>query len=215
MAGVDLRAFTVHQPWARLIAIGEKLVENRDWHTNHRGIIAIHSSRSDACIRPKYDPRTKRWIDPRTMLLTDDMPHGVIVGLCEIIDTVQHRAMPSHPVWWRLQEHAYATGSVCWILARPFVLPKPIAVRGQQGIWKVPADVAAQVLCQVQGKSPHYLSAFTRGGEAATCGACGQVSDLATDRKEYLCQYCDRTQHDSTLHGVFDAYLPSTFWKVA
>jgi hypothetical protein len=45
-----MKALTIKQPWATLIMTGAKDVENRLWHTNFRGRIAIHSSK-------KMDPQ--------------------------------------------------------------------------------------------------------------------------------------------------------------
>ncbi len=39
-----MKALTLHQPWASLIAWGDKEIETRSWSTNYRGPIAIHSA---------------------------------------------------------------------------------------------------------------------------------------------------------------------------
>lgn len=49
-----MKALTLWQPWASLIAIGEKRVETRCWSTAHRGPLAIHAS-------SKIPPR---WLGP-------------------------------------------------------------------------------------------------------------------------------------------------------
>lgn len=38
-----MKALTLHQPWATLVAIGAKTVETRGWATKHRGPLAIHA----------------------------------------------------------------------------------------------------------------------------------------------------------------------------
>lgn len=38
-----MKALTIRQPWAQLIAIGAKTIETRSWPTKHRGRIAIHA----------------------------------------------------------------------------------------------------------------------------------------------------------------------------
>ncbi|WP_309145170.1 ASCH domain-containing protein, partial [Brevibacillus sp. HB2.2] len=40
-----MKAITIHQSWATLIALGEKRFETRGWSTNHRGPIAIHAAK--------------------------------------------------------------------------------------------------------------------------------------------------------------------------
>lgn len=39
-----MKALTLWQPWATLIAINEKRVETRGWKTDYRGELAIHAS---------------------------------------------------------------------------------------------------------------------------------------------------------------------------
>ncbi len=40
-----MRALTLHQPWATLIALGVKTVETRSWATPYRGRLLIHAAR--------------------------------------------------------------------------------------------------------------------------------------------------------------------------
>jgi hypothetical protein len=46
-----VKALSIKQPWANLIAAGEKTIETRSWATDYRGPILIVSSRS-----PKIEP---------------------------------------------------------------------------------------------------------------------------------------------------------------
>lgn len=41
----DLRAITLHQPWATLVALGVKTIETRSWPTKYRGRILIHAAK--------------------------------------------------------------------------------------------------------------------------------------------------------------------------
>lgn len=43
-----MKAITIWQPWASLIACGAKKYETRGWATNYRGPIAIHAGKKDA-----------------------------------------------------------------------------------------------------------------------------------------------------------------------
>lgn len=40
-----MKALTLCQPWASLIAWGEKQYETRSWSTDYRGLLAIHASK--------------------------------------------------------------------------------------------------------------------------------------------------------------------------
>jgi hypothetical protein len=34
-----MKALTLHQPWATLVALGAKQIETRSWPTRHRGLV--------------------------------------------------------------------------------------------------------------------------------------------------------------------------------
>jgi hypothetical protein len=40
-----MKAITLTQPWATLVAIGAKHFETRSWRTNHTGLLAIHAGK--------------------------------------------------------------------------------------------------------------------------------------------------------------------------
>jgi hypothetical protein len=46
-----MKALTLWQPWASLVALGEKKVETRVWETKYRGPLAIHAA---AQLPPKW-----------------------------------------------------------------------------------------------------------------------------------------------------------------
>ena len=43
-----MKALSIKQPWASLIAHGIKDIENRNWKTHFRGRIYIHASAKDS-----------------------------------------------------------------------------------------------------------------------------------------------------------------------
>src|ERR1051325_5993743 len=43
--GGFMKALTLTQPWATLIAIGAKRIETRSWSTDYHGQIAIHAAK--------------------------------------------------------------------------------------------------------------------------------------------------------------------------
>ena len=42
--GRPVKAITIWQPWASLVAVGAKTMETRSWPTKYRGPIAIHAA---------------------------------------------------------------------------------------------------------------------------------------------------------------------------
>ena len=47
-----IKALTISQPYASLIARGEKWIENRHWPTNYRGRLAIHAGKGTQYLSP-------------------------------------------------------------------------------------------------------------------------------------------------------------------
>ncbi len=127
-----MKALTIKQPWGSLIVRGGKDIENRDWHTNYRGIVAVHTSKKldpdemeSACgmmagFVPKFSDRIFR---------QDTFPLGSIIGTVEIVDCVDHSDSP----WF--------CGDFGFLLRNPVAFPEPIECRGALSFWNVPDDL--------------------------------------------------------------------------
>ena len=78
-----MKALSIRQPWAWLIANGFKDIENRSWKTNLRGEFLIHAGKA-------FDSAGYEWV--RTNFPTIPMPaiadfeRGGIVGRATLID---------------------------------------------------------------------------------------------------------------------------------
>ena len=129
-----MRALTVIEPFATLIATGVKRVENRTWPTAYRGPLAIHAGKARRYGGERVEDLAAGFgIDPA--LLT----FGAVVAVAELIDcvrldgpTVPRSVAIRHP--W-LQEHSHAEGPECWVLANVRRLSVPIVVNGARGLW--------------------------------------------------------------------------------
>jgi hypothetical protein len=84
------RVITVQQPWATLIALGEKPVENRSWHTSYTGTLAIASSKAF----PKHrredceNPGVKKMLRKHG-LSADDLPRGKVLCVTVLLECRQ------------------------------------------------------------------------------------------------------------------------------
>lgn len=101
--GYVVKALTLHQPWASLIALGVKSIETRSWSTSYRGPLAIHAGKKrpgdgeigcyvyDDCrggtgwIAEIYsrDGYTGEAISD---WIGDHMPLGAVVATCTLVD---------------------------------------------------------------------------------------------------------------------------------
>lgn len=119
-----MKALTICQPYAELIARGEKVIENRTWPTSFRGQFFIHAGKS------------REWMDDGD---EDDYPgmvFGALIATARLVDCVRFADLPPH-----LKNHEHANGPWCWVLDRVNRI-EPIRFRGAQGLFDVPASVA-------------------------------------------------------------------------
>lgn len=101
-----MRAITLTQPWASLVAIGAKRIETRNWATRYRGPLAIHAA---AGLRPiggkkgllDLIEREPFWSVLREAFavqlggerhypgdaetITNELPYGAIVAVCDLV----------------------------------------------------------------------------------------------------------------------------------
>lgn len=85
-----MKALTIWQPWASLIACGAKQYETRSWPTKYRGPIAIHAAIKDPCKLPLLDKAelerfTWEEIDARRCPGWCLMPRGKIIATAELV----------------------------------------------------------------------------------------------------------------------------------
>lgn len=102
-----VRCLSVRQPYASAILTGQKTEEYRSWPTNHRGLLAIHASKTVA----------KEAIADYPDL---DMTTGAVLGIVEVTDCIP-----------------LLDGTYAWTLANPQLLDEPIAAKGNAGFFYV------------------------------------------------------------------------------
>ncbi|OPX46377.1 ASCH domain protein [Ruminiclostridium hungatei] len=155
-----MKAITIWQPWASLIACGAKKYETRSWPTKYRGPIAIHA----AAQKPSSIRETIRYIIDKVraelgIIELDDLPRGCIIATAELIgcyrvyDTLDNglhivkcpnTAYDFDKVEYiPRQEQSFGDwgeGRFAWELANVKMLPEPIPAKGQQGLWNWEGD---------------------------------------------------------------------------
>ncbi|HWU21057.1 MAG TPA: hypothetical protein VN088_06010 [Nocardioides sp.] len=140
MNTTDLRALTVHQPWAAAIVHGGKDVENRTRRTHHRGLILIHSGQTYDFDAGHHELDT--WI--RSGRAPRDWAFGAIIGAAEI--TGCHPADGTCcPSWGETEPGVWH-----WTLAGQCALTEPVGARGMLGFWRPSAEVLEKVAAQLE-----------------------------------------------------------------
>jgi hypothetical protein len=89
-----MKALSIRQPWAWLIAEGHKKIENRPWATSFRGRIYIHASKH-------FDNGALVWLRDKGLAPTKDfelfsheLPRGGIIGEVNIVNCVTSALSP-------------------------------------------------------------------------------------------------------------------------
>ncbi len=129
-----MKAISIWQPWAHLIACGLKKVETRSWSTSYRGPIAIHASKTT-----DDDGMFGELLrEARILKSVADFPpmaHGAIVAVATI-----DRCVPVESECWSGRELIFgdfSAGRFAWVLFNARALTTPIPCRGAQGLFEV------------------------------------------------------------------------------
>lgn len=144
-----MKAITLHQPWADLIARGIKTLETRTWPTQFRGLLAIHAgkkatgNRQQATggavggtlfasgqqpIASSQQPSAPEiWCDS----LRPRAEYGAVVAVARMYDcrllTVADEAAAC----------CECAGKFGFFLRDVMPLRSPMKLRGQQGLWEI------------------------------------------------------------------------------
>ena len=88
-----MKALSVRQPYAWLIAQGIKDVENRAWRTSYRGPLLIHAPmRVEAHALARFAATS--WASLFPSFDAEDYPTGGIIGMVTLIDIVTRYESP-------------------------------------------------------------------------------------------------------------------------
>lgn len=133
-----MRAISLHQPWATLIATGAKQYETRSWSTSYRGPLIIHAAKQydeGAQRGPNRVHFIKAFLDANIVDYRSQIPLGAYLCIVDLVDVV-----PTESIVNSLpeQERAfgdYSPGRFAWKLENVRVLPESVPARGYQGLW--------------------------------------------------------------------------------
>lgn len=154
-----MKALTLWNPWAQLIALGEKKVETRPWAPPSTMSIGEQFAICSAATFPwTHKDWMTRWPFNDALAkhgITADnethvnMPRGCVVAvatLAAVERTEQSRKRVSDQ---ELEFGNYEDGRFAWWLRDVIRLPEPVPCRGYQKMWRLPANVEAAVREQV------------------------------------------------------------------
>jgi hypothetical protein len=153
-----MKALSLTQPWATLVAIGAKRIETRSWATAYRGPLAIHASKGFPQWAREFtaDPVVYKAVRLHWRGTSDypAYPLGAVVATCRLVSCIPTRELRENriietdpaaccgPFDLSAGERAlgdYAPGRWAWLLADVELLTLPIPAKGALGLWEWPA----------------------------------------------------------------------------
>jgi len=146
-----MKALTIWQPWATLLASGKKHIETRSRKISYRGEILLHAAK-----KPYIDGITMMDLETRNLLkkalilpaikvesdwteYTKKLPSGVIVGKtmltdCKYIDQEYADFIKNVcPAEYAFGD--FTPGRYAWVMEDPVLFDNPIPASGSQGLW--------------------------------------------------------------------------------
>ena len=129
-----MKALTLTQPWASLVALGFKRVETRSWATRYRGPLAIHAAKG-------FPAWARQFAEEERAIgrLPARLPFGAVICTVELIG-----CCPAQDVALEvsgLERHLgdFTWGRWAWLFEPESlrVLEEPIAAKGSLGLWEM------------------------------------------------------------------------------
>ena len=133
-----MKALTLTQPWATLVAIGAKRIETRSWSTVYRGPLAIHAAKGfpDWARRMCNLSVFADALETNGISYPNDLPLGVVVCTVELDIVEQITMFTELPPDPEFKFGDYTTGRFMWRLINLKRLPSPISAKGSLSLWE-------------------------------------------------------------------------------
>ena len=157
-----MKALTMTQPWATLVALGENSIETRSWSTSYRGLLAIHSARAfPKEARALCDEEPYRTVLARGGYASqDDLPRGSVIALAHLDEVMAFtrsslRETRARAAQRLLPEHEadfgdFSPGRFGCVLSHGRRLSKPIPAKGMLGLWQVLPPLQREIMSVVR-----------------------------------------------------------------
>ena len=137
-----MRALSLLQPWASMVAQGAKQYETRGWATSYRGELAIHASKGfPADCQDLCDQEPFAGVIRAAYLCARTLPRGAVLCVVRVLD-----CRNTYDVARELQRQSggerelefgdFSHGRFAWKLELVETFPEPIYAKGAQGLWE-------------------------------------------------------------------------------
>ena len=154
-----MKAISLWQPWASLIAVGAKKYETRSWATDYRGPIAIHAAKKAYNLKSLEFALIPGFIEAVGAAFgkgeANNLPLGAVVATAELAGCWRTHSREgggylirkSFLTAGRLETTSVDIGETealfgdfsprrfAWELINVVALPEPVPAKGRQGLW--------------------------------------------------------------------------------
>lgn len=127
-----MKALSILEPWAWLIAAGKKDIENRDWHLP-AGLagerIVIHASKGQSYVKNLEEYEDVRDFVARLNIelpAMKDLAYGAAIGTAKVVDCVRDHESP------------FFFGPYGFVMAEAELWAKPVPMKGALMFWDFP-----------------------------------------------------------------------------
>lgn len=140
-----MKALSLCQPYAALVALGAKEIETRSWSTAYRGPLVIHAAKGEPW---KLTPEQQRAM----LLVREQYPQadfnvrGCLIATCTLYGCVkigEHGALESSLFIREMDWGDYTPGRYAWLLKNVRAIA-PIPCRGALGLFEVPDGLVSE-----------------------------------------------------------------------
>ena len=152
-----MKAITLHQPWASLIAHGVKTIETRSWMPSWSAVgrpLAIHAGKRVARAEALHPDTLAAIVGLYGQDWRNDIPVGAVVAIARLSGAYQvvrdtgdgrviaARSGVGRAEVWPVDSHGdFSPGRWLWIL-EDVRRVEPVAAIGRQGLWDWPGGEA-------------------------------------------------------------------------
>jgi hypothetical protein len=149
-----MKAITLYNPHATLMAIGAKMIETRPKKWKHTGLVAIHAGLSSKWLHLCREEPFKSVLAAAGYHSDTQLPFGAVIAVGNVIDCVRTESMVrkggdgrggyenGHAKLYPKEEAFgdYSPGRFGYIFNEIRKLKEPIPYKGHQGYWDLPTE---------------------------------------------------------------------------
>ena len=132
-----MKALTLTQPWATLVAIGAKRIETRSWATNYTGELAIHAAKgwTAADLALCATEPCKSALEEGGYLIDRPLPFGAVLAVANLKFCKRMGTKSPVPPWPEVEFGDYTVGRYLWVFSGVRQLILPVPATGRLGLW--------------------------------------------------------------------------------